>query len=156
MIFLPFPVKCYYMQIQNFHNNLHINNWMETRVWYRMLMTQKRLTCAWGGFHRMFLSGAGVKPDVPAGLFFSSSTTPLGSSLSLATRFFNCQPTCSRKHTQTHTQPCLGVWKHQSGCFESWGCVRGSASRETLTTVCWFTWITSSPAWILRDKSAGD
>lgn len=49
----------------------------------------------------MFLSGAGVKPDVPAGLFFSSSATPLGSSLSLATRFFSCQPTCSRKHANT-------------------------------------------------------
>lgn len=51
--------------------------------------------CTWGtgGFQRMFFSGAGVKPVVPVGLFFRSSTTPLGSSLSLKTRFFSCQPT---------------------------------------------------------------
>lgn len=51
--------------------------------------------CTWGtgGFQRMFFSGAGVKPVVPVGLFFRSRTTPLGSSLSLKTRFFSCQPT---------------------------------------------------------------
>lgn len=50
-------------------------------------------TCAMGGFQRMFLRGAGVNPQVPVGLFFSSRTTPLGSSLSFPTRFFSCQPT---------------------------------------------------------------
>lgn len=51
--------------------------------------------CTWGtgGFQRMFLSGAGVNPVVPVGLFFRRRTTPLGSSLSLTTRFFSCQPT---------------------------------------------------------------
>lgn len=100
---LLFPFKCSYMQIQNSHNYLHINNLMETKLKGTVLITEKRLTCAWGGFHRMFLRGAGVKPDVPAGLFFSSSTTPLGSSLSLATRFFSCQPTYSRKHPKSYS-----------------------------------------------------
>lgn len=80
-----------------------MNKWLETRVRDGEQMSEERLTCAWGGFHRMFLRGAGVKPDVPAGLFFSSSTTPLGSSLSLPTRFFSCQPTYSRKHTKTYS-----------------------------------------------------
>lgn len=48
----------------------------------------------------MFLSGAGVKPVVPVGLFLRSRTTPLGSSLSFITRFFSCQPTWL---TETYT-----------------------------------------------------
>lgn len=57
-------------------------------------------TCGTGGFQRMFLSGAGVKPVVPEGLFFRSRITPLGSSRSLTTRFFSCHPTCgAEKHT---------------------------------------------------------
>lgn len=50
-------------------------------------------TCTRGGFHRRFFRGAGVKLKEPVGLFFSSSTTPVGFSLSFLTRFFNCHPT---------------------------------------------------------------
>lgn len=50
-------------------------------------------TCTRGGFHLRFFSGAGVKLNEPVGLFFSSSTTPVGFSLNFFTRFFNCHPT---------------------------------------------------------------
>lgn len=49
--------------------------------------------CTRGGFHLRFFSGAGVKLNEPVGLFFSSSTTPVGFSLNFFTRFFNCHPT---------------------------------------------------------------
>ena len=71
-------------------------------------------TCCAGGFQRMFLSGAGVNPAVPVGLFLRSRITPLGSSRSLTTRFFSCHPTwCTDTHTHTHKVGVInarGVW----------------------------------------------
>lgn len=57
-------------------------------------------TCGTGGFQRMFLSGAGVKPVVLEGLFFRSRITPFGSSRSLTTRFFSCQPTLYTQNSE--------------------------------------------------------
>ena len=36
------------------------------------------------------------------------------------------------------------------------GTMRSEVSTNPLTTVCWLTWMTSSPAWIFWDLSAGD
>lgn len=54
----------------------------------------RQLTCTRGGLQRRFFSGAAAKPaDIPAGLFFTTRTTPPDSALSFSTRCFNCQPT---------------------------------------------------------------
>lgn len=102
-------------------------------------------TCGTGGFQRMFLSGAGVKPVVPVGLFLRSRSTPLGSSRSLTTRFFSCHPTWC---TGTHANKAFSV----SGFKD----IQVVAVCVVLTTVCWLTWMTSSPAWIFLVRSAGD
>lgn len=112
----------------------------------RMKHVRSRVyTWGTGGFQRMFLRGAGVKPVVPVGLFFSSRTTPLGSSLSLMTKFFSCQPTWLNPWEGTDLD--LQHRIHLLLC---------DFRKQVLTTVCWFTWITSSPAWIFLDRSAGD
>lgn len=105
-------------------------------------------TCGTGGFQRMFLSGAGVKPVVPVGLFLRSRSTPLGSSRSLTTRFFSCHPTWC---TGTHANKVFSTSIQYQGpkTTKQWQCA-------VLTTVCWLTWMTSSPAWIFLVRSAGD
>lgn len=92
------------------HNGLTMTqafvNFQESKEEVCVLVCMCIYTWGTGGFQRMFLSGAGVKPVVPVGLFFRRRTTPLGSSLSLITRFFSCQPTwlTGCEHTETRTQ----------------------------------------------------
>lgn len=105
-------------------------------------------TCGTGGFQRMFLSGAGVKPVVPVGLFLRSRNTPLGSSRSLTTRFFSCHPTWC---TGTHANKAFDI-----NSISGFKDIPAVAVSVALTTVCWLTWMTSSPAWIFLLRSAGD
>lgn len=65
-------------------------------------------TCTRGGFQRMFFRGAGVKQADPVGLFFTVRKVLAGFSLSLATRFFSCQPTCdSQEHASANLHQSL-------------------------------------------------
>lgn len=135
------------------------------------------LTCAGGGLQRRFLSGAGGK--LPDGLFFNTMTTPPDSALSFSTRCFNCQPTWTNQRPELFTAlaPVGGAGSPNSGQQNSWrrspdvpmrlnaprnlqlsGCCsrRARPGGAELTTVCWLTWTSSSPAWTLRVLSAGD
>lgn len=91
---------------QEFHNKTQfpvfqfsVSSWKSFQlVWCLNLLCRRddgrQLTCTRGGLQRRFFSGAAAKPaDIPAGLFFTTRTTPPDSALSFSTRCFNCQPT---------------------------------------------------------------
>lgn len=86
---------------QGFHNKTQfpVSSWKRFQlVWCLNPLCRRddgrQLTCTRGGLQRRFFSGAAAKPaDIPAGLFFTTRTTPPDSALSFSTRCFNCQPT---------------------------------------------------------------
>lgn len=51
------------------------------------------ITCRARGFHLIFFSKAGAEVSMLWGRFFKVKITPLGSSRSAFTKFFNCHPT---------------------------------------------------------------
>ena len=83
------------------------------------------------------------------GTFLRTSVTPLGFSFSFFTRFFLLQPTWQCR--------ALGVGVHIKLCLARPDlALSNTQAHKILTTIWSLTWITSSPASIFSQNSAGD